>query len=247
MLRTFAVVLSLAALQCASAKRWAADGGEAETTQPDAGHSAAAGSGSGSTECRGPGRYAAGKGASYVPCCDGFTEQFYRQPGYTGDGTVKVCTQPPLRLYACVRGVCGDGVCEAEEAADCGCVADCPEAAWEDPVDAGASSEPSCSSATSPCRGANSFCTRGEIATRIADCVNRPLTPYYEVRCGPYDGVVSQGTDSLRFFYYDDAGKLVGTNDVGLSAQGCVAYDPSFMLPASCEITTPGCEDAGTG
>jgi hypothetical protein len=43
---------------------------------------------------------------------------------------VPVCTQPLLRVYACVRGTCGDGICETGEAPSCGCVADCPDAAW---------------------------------------------------------------------------------------------------------------------
>ncbi|HKU44400.1 MAG TPA: hypothetical protein VJR89_39845 [Polyangiales bacterium] len=204
---------------------------------------AAAGSGM-TSECRGPGRYESGKEGSYRPCCAGLREVLYRHPGYTGDGMVKSCTQPPLRVYACVRGECGDGVCEPGEAPACGCVQDCPEAAWE--TDAGARNEALCSPAPAPCRGKNSFCTRAEIAARIAACVDRPLTPYYAVRCGPYDGVVSQGTDSAQYFFYDQAGKLVATNDVGLSARGCVAYDPSFMLPESCDITTPECEDAGS-
>jgi hypothetical protein len=41
-----------------------------------------------------------------------------------------------------VRGECGDGLCEAGEAPACGCVEDCPEAAWGNvdagtPIDAG--------------------------------------------------------------------------------------------------------------
>ena len=81
----------------------------------------AAGSGS-ADECRGPGRYESGKEGSYRPCCKGLKEVFYGKPGYSGDGTVKTCDHPPLRVYACVRGECGDGTCEAGEAPSCGCV-----------------------------------------------------------------------------------------------------------------------------
>jgi hypothetical protein len=85
-------------------------------------------------ECRGPGRYEAGKEGSYRPCCRGLTEVFYQQAGYVND--VPQCWSPPLRIYACVRGTCGDGVCEPGEAAPCGCVDDCPSAVWG-PQDAG--------------------------------------------------------------------------------------------------------------
>jgi hypothetical protein len=79
-------------------------------------------------ECRGAGRYESGKEGSYRPCCPGFTEVFYLQPAYQGPDLVPVCTQPLLRIYACVRGSCGDGICEEGEAPACGCVADCPQA-----------------------------------------------------------------------------------------------------------------------
>jgi hypothetical protein len=79
-------------------------------------------------DCRGPGRYEAGKEGSYRPCCAGLTEVFYKKPAYVGG--VPACAEFPLRVYACVRGTCGDGVCEAGEAPSCGCVADCRDAAW---------------------------------------------------------------------------------------------------------------------
>ena len=82
-------------------------------------------------DCRGPGRYEAGKEGSYRPCCPGLREVFYTKAAQGQDGA-KVCISPPLRVYACVEGRCGDGVCEAGEAEACGCVADCPSAAWGD-------------------------------------------------------------------------------------------------------------------
>jgi len=86
-------------------------------------------------DCRGPGRYEAGKERSYRPCCSGLTEVFYKQAGYVNGAPG--CWSPPLRVYACVRGTCGDGICEVGEAPLCGCVTDCPDAAWG-PQDAGA-------------------------------------------------------------------------------------------------------------
>ena len=98
----------------------------------------AAGSG-GRDDCRGPGRYESGKEGSYRPCCEGLTEVPVGKMGYSGsssDALQPVCGgHPPLRVYACVRGTCGDGICEEEgEAPACGCVQDCPQAAftWDD-------------------------------------------------------------------------------------------------------------------
>ena len=81
-----------------------------------------------SEDCRGPGRYEAGKEGSYRPCCQPLTEVFYQKPA-TSNGA-PVCTSPPLRVYACVRGTCGDGVCKAGEAPHCGCTTDCPSTVW---------------------------------------------------------------------------------------------------------------------
>jgi hypothetical protein len=167
-------------------------------------------------------------------------------PGYDGDG--KTCAHPPLRVYACVRGECGDGMCEPGEAPACGCVEDCPEAAWdstaEPPMDAGAR-EITCLSQRLECDGVDSFCTRASAESRVATCiVDRALTPYYAMRCGPYDAVVAQGTDSARYFYYDEAGRLVGESELGLGSRGCFSYDAAFMLPRSCQLVTPACDDA---
>jgi hypothetical protein len=83
-------------------------------------------------ECRGPGRYEAGKEGSYRPCCDGLVEVPYPSAAH-GAGNVRICWMPPLNVYACVKGRCGDGICEVGESAPCGCVADCPGARWETP------------------------------------------------------------------------------------------------------------------
>ena len=70
-------------------------------------------------DCFGPGRYEAGKGGDYRPCCLGLREVFY-QVAATGEGGVNLCVSPPLRVYACVKGRCGDGVCEVGEGERCG-------------------------------------------------------------------------------------------------------------------------------
>jgi hypothetical protein len=87
-------------------------------------------------DCRGPGAYEAGKEGSYRPCCPGLTEVFHKGAVYA-DNRVPVCAELPLRIYACVRGECGDGICEVGESRRCGCVLDCPSAVWEQ-QDAGA-------------------------------------------------------------------------------------------------------------
>ena len=78
-------------------------------------------------DCRGPGNYQAGKEGSYRPCCEGLTEQSQELPATDQRGE-RVCIQPPLRVYACVEGSCGDGRCEPEEEVPCGCAEDCPDA-----------------------------------------------------------------------------------------------------------------------
>lgn len=87
---------------------------------------------SGSTtdvDCRGPGHYETGKEGGYLPCCDGLEEIFQLKAAY-GEQNEPVCVEAPLRVYACVQGSCGDGVCEVGEDVPCGCADDCPEAAW---------------------------------------------------------------------------------------------------------------------
>jgi hypothetical protein len=81
-------------------------------------------------DCRGPGHYQAGKEGSYRPCCAGLTQVQLLSPAYNGADNSPVCTQLPLNVYACVRGTCGDGICEEGEGPRCGCLADCPGAAW---------------------------------------------------------------------------------------------------------------------
>jgi hypothetical protein len=87
--------------------------------------------GESSGDCHGPGRYRAAKEGSYRPCCPGLREVFYTGSTFA-EGGAKVCAELPMRIYACVQGRCGDGVCEAGEAEACGCVADCPSALWGD-------------------------------------------------------------------------------------------------------------------
>jgi hypothetical protein len=107
----------------------------------EADHAAMPEAGSGAEHaCRGPGRYTSGKAGGYLPCCEGLNEVFYGLPGESGENNARTCDAPPLRVYACVAGECGDGLCEPGEAPACGCVEDCPQAAWEDTEDAGAPS-----------------------------------------------------------------------------------------------------------
>ena len=95
--------------------------------------------------CQGPGLYTAGRTEGYRPrsCCAGLTEVRYPHAGYVGPGDpyvvpdVEACVFFFDIIYGCVRGRCGDGKCEVGEAPACGCVADCPDAAWG-PQDAGA-------------------------------------------------------------------------------------------------------------
>jgi hypothetical protein len=92
-------------------------------------------------ECSGPGRYERGKGGGPPSCCAGLHEVGILG-AFEGENGVHVCAQPPGSVvFTCVEGECGDGVCEAGEDVSCGCVLDCPGAAWEKIADAGASAE----------------------------------------------------------------------------------------------------------
>lgn len=86
----------------------------------------------GAEDCHGPGHYEAGKGGEYRPCCEGLTEVLQLGAAEGDDGPA--CVDLPLRIYACVEGTCGDGVCEVGENVRCGCANDCPDAAWGDPA-----------------------------------------------------------------------------------------------------------------
>jgi hypothetical protein len=85
---------------------------------------------SAAAECRGAGFYGYLEGVLRVPCCAGFHEYFVPGPGLAE--MQKVCRPSPgSDARVCIKGECGDGVCEDGEDAACGCVADCPAAAWE--------------------------------------------------------------------------------------------------------------------
>jgi hypothetical protein len=58
-------------------------------------------------------------------CCPGLQQVEQRMELFRDDGT-STCSFTPVRLYACVEGICGDGRCEAPEAVACGCSLDCP-------------------------------------------------------------------------------------------------------------------------
>lgn len=106
-------------------------------------------SGATSQACRGKGHYEAGKEGSYLPCCEGLTEVFHLSPAEGDDGPV--CVDLPLRVYACVEGECGDGVCEVGEDVACGCADDCPGAVWTDTAEPVSTSSATSSDSTAAC------------------------------------------------------------------------------------------------
>lgn len=113
-------------------------------------------------QCSGPGHYEYGKGNPRAPCCEGLQQVFYKTAAWTGDfSEVPICAEVPGGWYACVRGECGDGVCEAGEAPACGCVQDCPQAAWEKPQ----STDPS---AKSGLRDTPASCKKADLLASLA-------------------------------------------------------------------------------
>jgi len=68
------------------------------------------------------------------------------------------------------------------------------------------------------------------------------LTPYYAARCGDFDALVTQGTDSIGYHIYDEAGQLVAIRWRSLGGS-CVVFDEAFAVPERCEMSTPECPD----
>jgi hypothetical protein len=95
-------------------------------------------------------------------------------------------------------------------------------------------------------------CTWADAKQRLPACVMQPLTPFFQQRCGEYDALVGQGTDSYLYRFYDKTGELVATAEVGIGGYQCDAFESSFMPPEyeDCRLITPKCstpvdEDAG--
>lgn len=70
--------------------------------------------------CAPAGNYS-GSGA----CCSGLHRVEQRARVFSDDSSSS-CAYSPVRLFACIEGSCGDGLCEPEEAVACGCALDCP-------------------------------------------------------------------------------------------------------------------------
>lgn len=154
--------------------------------------------------CHGPGRYEAGKNGEYRPCCPGLRETFYQLAAY-GEGGTNICASPPLRVYACVEGRCGDGVCEVGEAEKCGCAADCPSAVWGDVPTGELGSTPPTDAA-----GPASCPNLGPVATPI--CVDAPNVNSSRIAVATVTETSSTNSDGYTFTLYDDG-----------SAEGSVA------------------------
>jgi hypothetical protein len=104
-------------------------------------------------------------------------EVFYGLAGESGENNARTCDSPPLRVYACVKGECGDGICETGEAPACGCVEDCPQAAWEGTEDAAAPSGDA---------GGPAGCTKSDILAELepepgTDCGDLPVKATSEI------------------------------------------------------------------
>ena len=108
----------------------------------------------------------------------------------------------PLRVYACVRGTCGDGVCEVGEAPHCGCVADCPNAAWG-PQDAGM--------ATDGARAPTARCP-----TRHCSRMNTSVAPLPPLFAAERRGRWADSHEEFcRWFDADQAGPLEDYERIG--------------------------------
>jgi hypothetical protein len=90
-------------------------------------------------------------------------------------------------------------------------------------------------------------CTWDDAQPMLPACAKPPLTPYYAARCGAYDALVKQGTDSVGYYIYDATGKLMSIRWLGLDTS-CQVFDEAFTVPERCKMVTPKCphdDDAG--
>jgi hypothetical protein len=75
--------------------------------------------------CSPPGNYSRGTADTVQGCCPGLHKVEQRARVFSDDSS-STCAYSPVRLFACIEGFCGDGLCEPEEAVACGCALDCP-------------------------------------------------------------------------------------------------------------------------
>ena len=125
------------------------------------------------------------------------------------------------------------------------------------PVDAGAwpSSEQTRADAAAAANGCRTSarpacaavpCTWAEAQPKLPPCATPPRASYFAARCGAYDALVEQGTDSQQYFLYDVQGRLVAINHRGLDAY-CEAFEPAFVVPDRCTTVTPKCAQEPAG
>jgi hypothetical protein len=75
--------------------------------------------------CSPPGNYSRGTLDTVPGCCPGLHKVEQRARVFSDDSS-STCAYSPVRLFSCIEGFCGDGLCEPEEAVACGCALDCP-------------------------------------------------------------------------------------------------------------------------
>jgi hypothetical protein len=83
-------------------------------------------------------------------------------------------------------------------------------------------------------------CTWQDAGKMLPTCATPPLTPYYAARCGSFDALVAQGTDSLTYYIYNSEGQLVVERGVGFGHY-CKLFDASVSAPEDCDAVTPKC------
>jgi hypothetical protein len=230
------------------------DGSHVETTD-----ASAPAADSGTPHCRGRGRYESEEG-TYLPCCEGLNEVSFRSPARDADNK-PICADLPVRNYACIRGTCGDGECEKAESDACGCLDDCPQAAWDTLQSPSSASIPGASVSTPASCSKDDVLGSLQISGTTIDCGDLPLEPTREeeakaIACvrdaiehnAPFhafyhwrgdDGVVDMG----MYATLSGAGELVTYTVVvdadwsGLQVQGAsVSWWPCPLIPRTdCE------------
>lgn len=183
------------------------------------------GAGTSSGGSTGSGLVACNDGTGNTDCCPPSAVE-----GGTCDGSVSKCSRGGCHAGFTSYLYCGGGTWSAGKGLfPCG-------------VDAG-SSRTTCSPASKPTctQKGQPYCAPdwSTAESWYSTCRSQAFEPHL-VHCGSYDAIVFT-LDVADYFFYDNAGKLVGHEQFSKPPNYCDSYDPSFVPPdvAKC-VPLPG-------
>jgi hypothetical protein len=128
----FAAIVGVFACASASPRTETAPDAAASLDEPPTHTAVLAADGGSNPTCVGPGRYEFPLELKDWPrCCEGLVQVHYQHPDHDRNG-YRVCGHISEHVFSCSAGECGDGICDEDESAPCGCTQDCSSAAWGD-------------------------------------------------------------------------------------------------------------------